>query len=862
MAVHGVQALPGDILLELFRIALLNRRRGAQCEVDTRTLRALPLVCRAWAAACRDPQLWRWLRDRCFVQTGPAFVGAAVDLPRAHTAVSLSAAAIVWGAWTQGGGSEKGAAVQVAAGGIHAFVRSSPSSFVMVKADGSLNLVETNRSLATGQYDAASLPIEGPERIVDVQQMTSQIVMLGESGTLYHSDLGSWSRSWCEETGLEPSSLLELLAYDGVMDQANSGDCGEESTLATPTQMAVDRSVINAKQICAVACGAEHLLCTAGDGNLFGWGANSAGQLGLGDRKNRDALALITISTTGQQTVAPSQLLPPHGALAAGDAFSVVRTADGRVFTAGSNNHGQLGRQPPSVPSTVTARRILSNGDSDLLLAQQRNMQQDEPDAWQWEFGEVSFGFVHGSESCVPNDNQERAAQPAITAVGAGKDFAIAIGFASFSVCSSSSNGSSTMVWSWGCGSSGSLGLGGSHQDSHTPCAISSMSGRDVASVSCGRNFTVLTTVNGHCWSFGENKRGQLGRAAKKSVGRQIKSLAGVHVGSVRCVDEDVFALIAHPSACAKLGQTCANLYGDLARFATNLHSNHISDDNSPNNSPSPLLGHRRKSRGISRSPVDRSRRDSKGRRRRGSPSPIQSIADGASNGIAALQLGQSAIDTASDQHILGALHTYNNTNSGSRSRRRNSRSSARQASFEDGCIEVHGQAAQHGEVVELDREQSFEDWVLETLEQQPDQAALLLGASQEEALFHYRQRVPQRRKTGRGRCGKRHPSGSGNCHRRGRAGVDTLSHHNSRRSVDLRPPSPTTMERLAAEAAGFAAVTATGVGPAQLRLPPSLTSGERKFVHEEAERLGLGHVSRGRGKSRHIILLRSRHEN
>ena len=84
-----------------------------------------------------------------------------------------------------------------------------------------------------------------------------------------------------------------------------------------------------------VACGGGHVLALAGAGDVYAFGANDSGQLGLGHRAPRDSPA----------RVAGALLTGAEGVLcvAAGDTHSAAVTASGRVYTWGGNERGQLG---------------------------------------------------------------------------------------------------------------------------------------------------------------------------------------------------------------------------------------------------------------------------------------------------------------------------------------------------------------------------------------------------------------------------------------------------------------------------------------------------------------------------------------
>ena len=86
--------------------------------------------------------------------------------------------------------------------------------------------------------------------------------------------------------------------------------------------------------LAGLACGANHAIVASVSGTVFAWGANSHGQLGLGDYDDR--LVPTQIRMLRNQRVS-------YSGLAAGSEHSVALTVDGGVFTWGSSRCGQLG---------------------------------------------------------------------------------------------------------------------------------------------------------------------------------------------------------------------------------------------------------------------------------------------------------------------------------------------------------------------------------------------------------------------------------------------------------------------------------------------------------------------------------------
>jgi E3 ubiquitin-protein ligase HERC4 len=86
--------------------------------------------------------------------------------------------------------------------------------------------------------------------------------------------------------------------------------------------------------LAGLVCGANHSIVASVSGAVFAWGANSHGQLGLGDSEDR--LVPTQVRTLRTQRIA-------YSGLEAGSEHSVALTVDGGVFSWGSSRCGQLG---------------------------------------------------------------------------------------------------------------------------------------------------------------------------------------------------------------------------------------------------------------------------------------------------------------------------------------------------------------------------------------------------------------------------------------------------------------------------------------------------------------------------------------
>lgn len=98
-----------------------------------------------------------------------------------------------------------------------------------------------------------------------------------------------------------------------------------------------------------IASGDAHNLAIDQNGTLWAWGNNSYGEVGTGDSRE-----VITVPEKIEDVESVSEI-------AAGDQFSIAKTDDGKLYTWGRNQYGQLGdgtTNPQRTPSTVNIKFV------------------------------------------------------------------------------------------------------------------------------------------------------------------------------------------------------------------------------------------------------------------------------------------------------------------------------------------------------------------------------------------------------------------------------------------------------------------------------------------------------------------------
>nr|XP_021558148.1 probable E3 ubiquitin-protein ligase HERC6 isoform X2 [Neomonachus schauinslandi] len=99
-----------------------------------------------------------------------------------------------------------------------------------------------------------------------------------------------------------------------------------------------------------VSCGKEHSLAVCYKGRVFAWGAGSEGQLGVGEFKEINLIPRKIKTLTGIKIIQVS----------CGHYHSLALSEDGQLFSWGSNSHGQLGlgKERPSQASPQRVRSL------------------------------------------------------------------------------------------------------------------------------------------------------------------------------------------------------------------------------------------------------------------------------------------------------------------------------------------------------------------------------------------------------------------------------------------------------------------------------------------------------------------------
>ncbi|XP_036192775.1 probable E3 ubiquitin-protein ligase HERC4 isoform X5 [Myotis myotis] len=201
-----------------------------------------------------------------------------------------------------------------------------------------------------------------PEQVVALDAQNIIAVSCGEAHTLALNDKGqvyAWGLDSDGQLGLlgseecirVPSCLPKIMCIDSLVRACSGLSFG---------RIRSGGSIRNIKclsdiQIVQVACGYYHSLALSKASEVFSWGQNKYGQLGLGTDCKKQASPQLIKSLTGI----------PFMQVAAGGAHSFVLTLSGAIFGWGRNKFGQLGlndendRYVPNLLKSLRTQKIV-----------------------------------------------------------------------------------------------------------------------------------------------------------------------------------------------------------------------------------------------------------------------------------------------------------------------------------------------------------------------------------------------------------------------------------------------------------------------------------------------------------------------
>ena len=232
--------------------------------------------------------------------------------------------------------------------------------------------------------------------------------------------------------------------------------------------------------VVAISAGQRHSLALTADGTVWTWGSNAEGQLGRAGEPG---------------TAAPVPDLGDVVAIAGGGSYSLAATASGAVWAWGNNGDGQIGDN--STNDSPIPILIAEPGTIQLATGKAHSLALDADGlalAWGLDAqGQLGDGLASSDDSLSP---------------------ATVLALTHAQVLAASGNHSVAFtvdgeLWVWGANFSGQLGLG-DLLDRPTPEPTPLT---EIRAVAPGLAHTLARKADGTTWVWGLNSFGQLGDA-------------------------------------------------------------------------------------------------------------------------------------------------------------------------------------------------------------------------------------------------------------------------------------------------------------------------------------------------------------
>ncbi|XP_037933955.1 probable E3 ubiquitin-protein ligase HERC4 isoform X2 [Teleopsis dalmanni] len=290
-----------------------------------------------------------------------------------------------------------------------------------------------------------------------------------------------------------------FLTVDGKVYSCGNNDNGQLGQLGElPTKRPQLIPELKNYKITKIACGAQHSVALSEWGQIFAWGENHCGQLGLSQLDDTIPTPKII------KLLIPKIIIQ----IACGNNHTLCLTSCGELYSWGSNAFGQLGVAPSNVKKQSNSPQLVTTIQG------------------------IPIAYI---------------------ACGGNHSFIIS---------------KSGAVYGWGLNNKGQLGLSDEENRCY-PTHLKTLRNLAVRYISCGEEFSTFLTNDGGVFTCGSGAYGQLGHGGKSNevLPRMVCELMGSTITQIACGLRHTLALVPSRGRVYGFGLGCC---GQLGSRVTN----------------------------------------------------------------------------------------------------------------------------------------------------------------------------------------------------------------------------------------------------------------------------------------------------
>lgn len=261
--------------------------------------------------------------------------------------------------------------------------------------------------------------------------------------------------------------------YGNARMQVTSQETGKKASVIV--KILREGDITNPK----VESGNDYSVALKSNGEVYAWGYNGYGQLGIGDTVARSEPTKLEINNVID--------------IVCGNNHTLYLKQDGTVWASGLNNYGQLGdntttnrTKPVKVLDLENIIKIEAGANHSIVL---------KSDGTVYSFGYNSYGGLGDTTTTRRSKPVQVKRLQNVKEIAAGGHSSLALDI-------------DGKVWAFGYNTSGQLGLG-TRTNVLVPTMIPTIS--NIQEIDYGNNFGVAVSDIGEVYTFGVNGNGQLG---------------------------------------------------------------------------------------------------------------------------------------------------------------------------------------------------------------------------------------------------------------------------------------------------------------------------------------------------------------